>query len=164
MFSQMDTSFSVPGDGNRSPSKDHTESEWKRKLERVVIMSDTNQRFQFSLRSILLFAFAFALGFACKNLASGLQPFAMSLVLPSSNSPVQPGDVLLVESNVDPGGINRRVTVLADGIVTLPQVGDVSVAGTSLAAVEQSLTKEYQKFYANPGIQVYRADASVPHK
>ena len=88
----------------------------------------------------------------------------MTLLLPSSNSPVHPGDVLLVESVADPSGINRRVTVLADGIVTLPLIGDVSVAGNSLLVVEQSLTKKYQKFYANPGIQVYRAAASVPHE
>ena len=127
-------------------------------------MNDVSHQFQFSLRSIFLFAFAFALGFACKNLASGLHPFAMTLVLPSSNSPVQPGDVLLVESMVDPDSINRRVTVLADGIVTLPKIGDVSVAGNSLSVVEKSLTKAYRQYYADPGIQVYRADASVPHK
>ena len=126
-------------------------------------MNETRTRFQFSLRSLLLFAFAFALGFAFRNIASELHPFAMKLVLPSSTSPVRPGDVLLVESVVDPG-INRRVTVLSDGAVSLPQIGTVTIAGNSVSAVEQSLTKAYQKFYANPGIQVYRADASEPHR
>jgi protein involved in polysaccharide export with SLBB domain len=88
----------------------------------------------------------------------------MSLVLPSSDSPLQPGDILLVESSTDPGSINRRVTVLADGVVTLPAIGDISVSGNSLSVVEQSLTRAYQKFYDNPGIQVYRADASAPPK
>lgn len=126
-------------------------------------MSDTGNRLQFSLRSLLVFAFAFALGFACRNLASGLHPLTMSLILPSSNSPVQPGDVLLVESSAHPDSINRRVTVLADGVITLPAIGNIPVSGQALPAVEQALTKAYLQFYTNPGIQVYRADVSAPH-
>lgn len=87
----------------------------------------------------------------------------MSLIIPSLNSLVQPDDVLLLESSTDPDSINRRATVLADGVITLPAVGNMPVSGKSLPAVEQALTKAYQKSHAYPGIQVYRADVSAPH-
>ena len=124
-------------------------------------MSDRRFRFQFSLRMLLAVIFAFALGFAARNLASGLHPLAMQLSLPSSTTPVRPGDSLIVECLVE-DSLSRRVTVLADNTITLPYVGTVNVAGQNPDAIARTLTTSYQQYLSNPTIQVYRADVSEP--
>lgn len=123
--------------------------------------NEARWRFQFSLRTLFVFIFAFALGFVARNVVTGLQPFAMGLALPSANSPVEPGDVLLVESAGNPD-LNRRVTVLADGTVSLPLLGSVAIGGQDTAGVEKTLTGGYAQYFARPQIQVYRADVSEP--
>jgi len=106
---------------------------------------------------------AFSLGFVARNIATGVHPFTISLLLPSSTTPVVPGDTLLVESLADPG-IIRRVTVLADGTIDVPHLGIVSVSGQDTLAIKKTLTTSYGRYYKAPAIQVYRADASQPIK
>ena len=108
---------------------------------------------------MFLLILAFALGFAARNLASGLHPFAMKLVLPSSTTPIAIGDELIVESLTD-SSIDRRVVVLSDGTIKLPNAGTIKVAGQDVAAIEKTLAMAYAPFFKNLGIQVYRADAS----
>jgi protein involved in polysaccharide export with SLBB domain len=116
---------------------------------------------QFSLKALLLVMFGFALGFGARNLISGLHPLAMRLAPPSSTTPIAPRDSLLVESVVA-SSLNRRVTVLANGTVSLPFVGTVSVSGQNIAAVEKTLTNSYSRYFSRPAIQVYRASTSEP--
>ena len=123
--------------------------------------SQSRRPLQFRLGTLLLVIAAFALGLAARNIADGLLPLTMSLSLPKSNTPLRPGDVLLVESSTDKT-INRKVTVLADCSVSLPFVGDLSVKGTALKSFEQLLNKEYSKFLRSPNIQVFRANVSEP--
>lgn len=117
--------------------------------------------FQFRIRTLLLVIVAFAAGLVTRNFSDGLHPFTASFALPKSTSPLRPGDVLLVESATDKS-INRKVTVLADHMVSLPYIGDVSVKSLTLKNLEDLLNKRYSKFFQAPGIQVYRADASKP--
>jgi len=123
--------------------------------------SPSRRLLQFRLGTLLLVIAAFALGLAARNIADGLHPLTMSLSLPKSNTPLRPGDVLLVESSVDKA-INRKVTVLADCSVSLPFVGDLSVKGMTLKTLEQRLNKQYSKLYRSPNIQVFRANVSEP--
>ena len=122
-------------------------------------MADAKPRFQLSLQTLFLLILAFALGFAARNLASGLHPFAMKLVLPSSTTPIVAGDELIIESLTD-STIERRVVVLSDGTIKLPSVGTINVAGQDVASIEKIIATAYAKFYTNPAIQVYRADAT----
>jgi protein involved in polysaccharide export with SLBB domain len=122
-------------------------------------MADGKPRFQISLQTMFLLVLAFAIGFTARNLASGLHPFAMRLVLPSSTTPIVIGDELIVESLTD-SSIDRRVVVLSDGTIKLPSAGTIKVAGQDVAAIEKTLTTAYASYYKNPVIQVYRADAS----
>lgn len=126
-------------------------------------MTQPQSGWQFSIRTLLLIVLAFACGFGLRNVISGLQPWAIQASLPASTSPVAPGDTLIVESSTMPE-INRRVTVLADGVITMPLIGTVQVSGQNQAAIEQTLTQAYAKYYKNPGIQVYRGGASEPLK
>jgi protein involved in polysaccharide export with SLBB domain len=121
------------------------------------------KRFQFSLRTMFVAMIAFAIGFAARNIATGVHPFTMSLFMPSSTTPVVPGDSLIVECMSNPS-INRRITVLADETVTLPYVGVVSVSKQDTATIEKTLNTSYRRYIKQPDIQVYRADASQPLK
>ncbi|MCA9193330.1 MAG: polysaccharide biosynthesis/export family protein [Planctomycetales bacterium] len=121
-------------------------------------MTDARPRWQMSLQTMFLLVFTFALGFVTRNLASGLHPFVMKLVLPSSITPIAPGDELIVESVTDET-VKYRVAVLSDGTIRLPHVGTVSVSGQDIDSVQNTLEKAYAKFLAAPGIQVCRADA-----
>lgn len=124
-------------------------------------MNDSKSQKQISVRTLFLIVSAFAVGFVSRNLATGLHPFAMQLVLPSSTTPVQTGDTLIVESITDPS-INRKVVVLTDGTIKLPHVGSIDVRGQDVTTIEKTLTTSYSKAIRNPAIQVYRADASQP--
>ena len=120
-----------------------------------------SSRIQFSLRTFLVAGVAFTLGFAVRNVVTGLHPLSMKFALPSSTTAVAPGDSLIVECLAD-GSINRRVTILADSTVHLPAVGTVNLSGMDISAVEKTLNASYAKFYRVPGIQVYRAEFTEP--
>ncbi len=124
-------------------------------------MTESKRQKQISVRTLFLIVMAFAIGFVSRNLATGLHPFAMQLVLPSSTTPVQSGDTLIVESITDPS-VNRKVVVLADGTIKLPHIGSIDVRGQDVATIEKTWTTSYSKTIRNPAIQVYRADASQP--
>ena len=120
-----------------------------------------NSKVQFSVSTTLLLTMAFALGFVSKNLVSGLRPFAMELVLPSATSPVSAGDYLTIESYSDPS-FNRRVKVLSDSTIRLPQIGDLDCSGMSLDDIEKAILKKLGKSTKKANffhIAVFRSEA-----
>ncbi len=124
--------------------------------------------FRFRIGTCLLMIFSFAIGLSVRNIADGLHPLAMSLLLPKSTTPLRPGDVLRVEFKHLPS-FDREVTVLADLTISMPQVGELSVDGQTVSMLEQTLRKKYRPYYLKgpaiaSTIQVYRASSSVPLK
>ncbi len=63
------------------------------------------------------------------------------------------GDEVSVESTTDPD-LRRSLVILPDGTVTLPLVGQVRAAGMTVDQLRDSLDKNFEKFYNQPGITV----------
>ncbi len=66
---------------------------------------------------------------------------------------IQPGDILVLSFPISPT-FNRTVTVAPDGYLSLDGVGDVYVAGKSLAEVRTALHAVYEKILHDPIVNV----------
>jgi polysaccharide biosynthesis/export protein len=67
---------------------------------------------------------------------------------------IKPGDMLRIEVLED-ASMNRGVLVLPDGTISVPQAGQVAVAGKSVAAVQAELTALLEpSFAAQPSVFV----------
>jgi RNA polymerase sigma factor (sigma-70 family) len=86
-----------------------------------------------------------------------------STVPPSASHPVEPGEVLLVESLTD-ATLNRRVVVRSDHTISMPLVGTVSVKGQSTEEITQRVEARLVGFIKSPQIFVVRESASTPLK
>ncbi len=75
--------------------------------------------------------------------------------LPASNSPLQPGDALRVESLND-SVLKTSVIVMADSTIKLPLVGTVSVRGLTVDDLDSKLNRLYSEFLKDPFIEVFR--------
>lgn len=129
-----------------------------------AVPESSQPRFQFNIQTALIAMFAFALGLAARNIASGLHPLTLQLVLPSSTTPIAAGDSLIIECDLYPK-INRRVRVLADGTIALKHVGVVNVSGQTTTEIEALVQDRYKKYFGDSrykSIQLFRADSSVP--
>ena len=118
------------------------------------------------MQSLIIATTAFALGFGARNIASGLHPLAMNLLLPASTSPVNPGEFLIVECGLRPE-YGRRVRVLADGTIALKSVGTIDISGQDIAEIEKTVKAAYKKHFkdsTSSSIEVFRGDASQPLK
>lgn len=62
---------------------------------------------------------------------------------------IQPGDVLRLEVLEDPT-LNRAALVLPDGTISVPQAGQVMVAGKTVATVQQELVALLSPSFAAP--------------
>jgi polysaccharide export outer membrane protein len=84
--------------------------------------------------------------------ASGQEPTAPSVVSAPEN-PLHPGDIvrLRIWREEDLSG---EFTVDQDGVVVLPRLGRVEVAGRDPREVREHLRQEYQKFLTHPSIEV----------
>lgn len=67
---------------------------------------------------------------------------------------IKPGDVLRIEVLED-ASMNRGALVLPDGTISVPQAGQVEVAGKTVADVQDALTKLLEpSFAASPSVFV----------
>lgn len=67
---------------------------------------------------------------------------------------IKPGDMLRIEVLED-ATLNRGALVLPDGTISVPQAGQVQVAGKTVAAVQDELTKLLEpSFAAQPSVFV----------
>lgn len=66
---------------------------------------------------------------------------------------LRPGDKLWVSVWGD-AALNAEVSVLPDGRITFPLVGDLPVAGQSVAAVRTELTRRLSDFVSEPEVSV----------
>jgi protein involved in polysaccharide export with SLBB domain len=126
--------------------------------------STSKRRFQFSIQTILIATLAFALGFAARNMISGLEPWAVRATLPSSAGPIAPGDWIYIESDMHPE-YGRRVRVLSDGTITLKGVGTINVSGQNITQMQDTVRNEYKKHFADStyrSFELFRADVSEP--
>ena len=90
-------------------------------------------------------------------------PTPPAVIPPSSKSPVEPGEALLIEVQADSAS-NRRVVVSADYTISHPFARDISVKGMTVQKVSELLEREFAKFYDKPEIFVVRENASTPMK
>ena len=80
--------------------------------------------------------------------------------IPDPTSQLEPGDRLTVDSFADPT-LNRHVSILPDGTITLPLLGQVAAAGQTLTQLSEQLRKLYSKSYSNPAISLSFYGTSV---
>lgn len=67
---------------------------------------------------------------------------------------IKPGDMLRIEVLED-SSMNRSALVLPDGSISVPQAGQVAVAGKTVAAVQEALTALLEpSFAATPSVYV----------
>jgi polysaccharide export outer membrane protein len=59
---------------------------------------------------------------------------------------LQVGDSLKVESQIDPN-LTRELSILPDGTITLPLLGQVKVSGLTLPETQAIIEQKYKKFY-----------------
>ncbi len=115
---------------------------------------------QVSLRTLLAVILGFGLGLAV-NLQ--FHP-AQRDQLPNPTN-IRLGDRLsiefqIVEANYVRASVSRRTTVLADGTITLPDLGQVPAAGLSLAGLTEDLKQLYAAHYQDK-LTSPRAQASA---
>ncbi len=80
---------------------------------------------------------------------------------PNPTTDLKPGDRLQLESRTD-HELNRTLTVLADGTVTMPLLGQIPAADRTLREFKHELTDRLAKFYKNPAITVSYWGTSSP--
>lgn len=80
---------------------------------------------------------------------------------PDPTAKLKPGDRLLLESLADKG-LNRQVTILGDGTLTLPLLGQVPAAGRTLAVLKEELRDRLKKYYKKPSLTLSFGGTSVP--
>jgi polysaccharide export outer membrane protein len=86
---------------------------------------------------------------------------ALQTAAPTDDYRIGPEDILQITLfNIPAGeqGVTPRTTdvrVSQDGMITLPLLGDVPVAGLTTSVVEQSLRERYDKYLRNPEVGVY---------
>lgn len=80
---------------------------------------------------------------------------------PDPTAGLQPGDRLLLESLVEER-LTRKITILRDGTVTLPLLGQVPAAGRTLATLNKQLTEQYKKYFTQPEVTVSFLGTSSP--
>jgi protein involved in polysaccharide export with SLBB domain len=96
-----------------------------------------------------------------KNIVTGLHPLAIRISVPSSTTPIGPGDWIAVECPDRPE-YSQRVRVLSDETISLKGIGTIDVAGQDIAKVEASLKAHYRKMFktsAFQSLQVFRGDS-----
>ena len=59
---------------------------------------------------------------------------------------IQVGDSLKLESQID-ATLTREVSVLPDGTVTFPLIGQVKVSGLTIAEIKAAVEEKYKKYY-----------------
>jgi len=75
---------------------------------------------------------------------------------------IQPGDILVLNFPISPT-FNRSVTVAPDGYLSLDGVGDVYVAGKSLADVRKAIRTAYAKILHDPIVNVDLSSFQKPY-
>ncbi|MDP6059904.1 MAG: polysaccharide biosynthesis/export family protein, partial [Pirellulaceae bacterium] len=80
---------------------------------------------------------------------------------PNPTADLQPGDRLLLESLAEER-LTRKITILRDGTVTLPLLGQVPAAGRTLATLNKQLTEHYKKYFTQPEVTVSFLGTSFP--
>lgn len=69
-----------------------------------------------------------------------------------------PGDQVMIESIADPdlqrGTLDRGLTILPDGTITVRLLGEVHAAGLTVAQLRDVLEEQYSKLYDQPAIDV----------
>ena len=75
---------------------------------------------------------------------------------------LRPGDVLNVSFELSPE-LNQEIPVQPDGFVTLKQVGDLHVAGSSVPEFTDAVKQAYSRFLNAPIITVLLKDFEKPY-
>lgn len=72
------------------------------------------------------------------------------------------GDVIRISSATDADINQREITVLSDGMVSLPLIGQVRAAQKSVSDLQDELNELYSKFLTDPAILVQVVEGDTP--
>ncbi len=73
-----------------------------------------------------------------------------------------PGDVIQITSAIDASLNQADITILSDGTISLPLIGEVHAAGKTVAALQADLNEKYTQFVKNPAIVVQVTVSDTP--
>lgn len=73
-----------------------------------------------------------------------------------------PGDVIQITSAIDASLNQTNITILSDGTISLPLIGEVHASGKTVAALQADLNEKYTKFVKNPAIVVQVLVSDTP--
>ena len=71
------------------------------------------------------------------------------------------GDEVRFECGADPK-LDRTVTVLPDGTITLPNLGQVKATDLTIAELREQLEQAYQEYYTSPSVTVSATPSNSP--
>jgi polysaccharide export outer membrane protein len=74
------------------------------------------------------------------------------------------GDALQISSASDASVNQERITVLPDGTISLPLVGQIRAASKTISDLQDELNDAYLKYLKNPSILVQVIDGNTPLK
>jgi polysaccharide export outer membrane protein len=87
-------------------------------------------------------------------MASSSMPATRSALQTGSEFRIGPGDVIGIDVWKEPDASRPTIPVRPDGKITLPMVGEVSVAGMSPVELESSLSSKYSSYIRNAQVTV----------
>lgn len=73
-----------------------------------------------------------------------------------------PGDVIQITSAIDASLNQADITILSDGTISLPLIGQVHASGKTVEALQAELNDKYTKFVKNPAIVVQVTTSDTP--
>lgn len=76
---------------------------------------------------------------------------------------IQIGDVLQMRSAIDASLNQAEISVISDGMISLPLIGQVNAAGMTIENLQRQLNQRYTKFVKEPAIvvQIVRGDTMM---
>lgn len=76
---------------------------------------------------------------------------------------LQVGDTLLLEFHRNEY-LNRNLIIRPDGMVTLPYLGEIKAAGSTVQGFSREITSRYQKFFTKPRLTLSVVNFNAPQK
>ncbi len=80
---------------------------------------------------------------------------------PATSSTISPQDTLNINVFKVPDLSAREIKVESNGIISLPLVGSVRVAGLSIAQAEATITQRLKQYMQDPKVSVVRTDNAI---
>ncbi len=80
---------------------------------------------------------------------------------PATSSTISPQDTLDVNVFKVPDMSAKAIKVESNGVISLPLIGSIRVAGLSIAQVESAITQRLKQYMQDPKVSVVRTDNAI---